>query len=135
MQIKSQTLVVDFEPILDELLWPKRTYQPYSWDLVGAGAQAAIDATMSSLLEAYKDFEMSNEDTLRDLSPRASTKTTFNAASTLGLFPNIDISASSICRRPSILEFDDDYGHSFARDTEGQKDMDLGVCECWHYTG
>jgi hypothetical protein len=89
MQIKSQNLVVDFEPILDQLLWPESTYQPHAWDLVGAGAQAAIDATMTSLLEAYQDFEMSNEDALRDLSPRASTKTTFNVASTLGFFQTL----------------------------------------------
>lgn len=88
MQIKSQTLIIDFESVL-ESMWPMKLSQPNSWSMVGRGAQDAIEATLGFLAELQETFDMSKEDTLRDLSPRISTKATFNSPATIGFFQTL----------------------------------------------
>jgi hypothetical protein len=87
-QIESQTLILNFDPILQSI-WPIKPSQPDSWIMVGRGAQDAIEATLGALLEAGETFDMSNEDSLRDLSPRVSTKVAFNNLATLGFFQTL----------------------------------------------
>jgi len=91
LTIESQTLIVDFEPIPGVARTMARTNfcQSQNWTRIGIGAQRAIQDTLDGLAESHEHLDMSAEAGLRDMTPRISTRATFNSLATLGFFQSV----------------------------------------------
>jgi hypothetical protein len=96
MFVSSDTLIIDFDPLLDCMLSSK-AFRPQQWPRVALGAQGAIMVTVRALLDSYKEAGLELENPESEPGFRASTKITFNSTATLGFFHTL-----IYCRMPTV---------------------------------
>ena len=94
--VNSDTLIVDFEPILN-WMFSSKICRTQDWRRIALGAQAAVMTTVGGSLENFEKACIELEDPDSESCYQISTRVTFNSAATLGFFQSM-----IYFRRPSM---------------------------------
>lgn len=86
--IQSNDLVIDYDAVLN-FTAQNLYYSPYTWSVMAADAQAAIEDTTNRIRDVIEELSLEPEESLKDKSPRVKTSISFDQNLTRAFFHSV----------------------------------------------